>query len=128
MLMQFPIYLIVNFWAQSRDVIFQKSGQKRMLFPKLERLNLRHYKYELRPYEFGEYNLQYIYYCIYYYGIQRIDQLMVGTVVRLQFSCDEHHTKFQHHENLSLLSSHRSMNQSSDILQHSQNRLTGDRW
>ena len=44
-----------------------------------------------------------------WYGIQRIDQLMVETVVRLQFRCAKHNTKFQHHENLSLLSSHRNM-------------------
>ena len=70
-----------------------------MLFPKLERFNLHHYKYELRSYEFGENNLQYIYYCIIayvtiQYGVQRIDQLMVDTVARLQFRCDKHNTKF----------------------------------
>ena len=27
------------------------------------------------------------------YGVQRIDQLMVDTVVRLQFRCDKHNTK-----------------------------------
>ena len=80
-----------------------------MLFPKLERFNLHHYKYELRPCEFGENNLQYIR----WNGVQRIDQVMVDTAVRLrvrlQFRCDKHNTKFQHHENLSLLSSHRNM-------------------
>ena len=34
---------------------------------------------------------------------------MVDRVVRPQFRCDKHNTKFQHHENLSLLSSHRNM-------------------
>ena len=38
-----------------------------------------------------------------------IDQLMLDMVVRLEFWCDEHNTKFQHHENLRLLSSHRIM-------------------
>ena len=82
---------------------FGKEGSYWKLF------NLRHYKYELRSYEFRENSFQYIYYCIYYYMVRytaRIDQLMVETVVRLQFSYDEHNTKFQHHENLSLLSSH----------------------
>ena len=90
-------------------LFFLKSGQKGMLFPKLERFNLHHYKYELRPCEFGENNLQYIT----WYGVQRVDQVMVDTVVwlgvRLQFRCDKHNTKFQRHENLSLLSSHRNM-------------------
>ena len=34
---------------------------------------------------------------------------MVGTVLRLQFRCDENNTKFQQHENLSLPSSHTNM-------------------
>ena len=54
-------------------------------------------------------NIFIIAYITRWYGIQRIDQLTVDTVVRLQFRCYEHNTKFQHHENLSLLSSHRNM-------------------
>ena len=45
-----------------------------------------------------------------WYDIQRIDQLMVDTVVRVQLRCDKHNAKFQHYENSSLLSSHRNMN------------------
>ena len=36
-------------------------------------------------------------------------QLMVDTVLRLQFRCDENNTKFQQQENLGLLSSHMHM-------------------
>ena len=90
-------------------LLFRKLGQKRTLFPKLERFNLHHNKYELRPCEFSENNLRNIFIIAYitrWYGIQRMDQLMVDAVVRLQFRCDKHNTKFQHHENLSLLSTH----------------------
>ena len=34
-------------------LFFRKSGQKRMLFSKLERFNLHHYTYELGLYEFN---------------------------------------------------------------------------
>ena len=59
-------------------------------------------------------NIFIIAYITTWYGVQRIDQLMdVDTLVqlgvRLQFRCDKHNTKFQHDENLSLLSSHRNM-------------------
>ena len=36
-------------------------------------------------------------------------QFIVNTVLPLQFKCDKNNTKFQQHENLSLLSSHTNM-------------------
>ena len=51
-----------------------------------------------------------IYYCTCYYMLRYTAyQLMVDTVLRLQFRCDENNTKFQQHENLSLPSSHTNM-------------------
>ena len=54
-------------------------------------------------------NIFIIAYITIWYGRQHIDQLMVDTVVRLQFRCDKHNTKFQHRQNLSLLSLHMNM-------------------
>ena len=50
-------------------------------------------------------NIFIIAYITTWYGIQGIHQLMVDTVERPQIRCDKHNIKFQHHENLSLLSS-----------------------
>ena len=60
-----------------------------MLFPKLKIFNLHNFKYKLRPYEFNEHNLQYIFiitYVIICYDMLRYRayQLMVDTVLRLQ--------------------------------------------
>ena len=63
-------------------------------------------KYKLRSYEFSENS--YIKIC-YYMLRYTAYQLMVETVLRLQFRCDENNTKFQQHENLSLKSSHTNM-------------------